>query len=129
MIKLTVKQLLAATEASPGRSSALQSFLQLPKPTQVSWANRKLIASCNEELKHYHEHRLELCKKRGTLNPKTNRFDFETPAVEALFNIDLAALQDQVIEPGLAGNPIKIADLGGALSEIDLALLEPFITD
>ena len=126
-ISLTVKQLVAATENTPGQTSALQKFLLCPKPTQVSWANRKLIVACNEEIKLYHEQRLSLCQKHGTLNPKTNRFDFATPDDERIFNVALNTLQEQTCE--LPGTPVKIDDLGGTLSEIDLALLEPFIPD
>jgi hypothetical protein len=126
-IALTVRQLLLATESVPGQPSALQKFFQCSKPTTVSWANRKLIASCNETIKLYHEHRLELCKKHGTLDPKTNNFVFENPTVAQLFNQELATLQDQAVE--LDGAKVKISDLGGSLSEIDMSLLEPFITD
>jgi hypothetical protein len=124
-ITLTVRQLVAALDRSPTHQSALQTFFQLPKPIAVSWANRKLIVSCNEGLKLYHEHRLALCDKRGTLNPKTNNFDFETPEVRALFEQELSVLQGQTIE--LEGTPVTISDLGGSLSDIDLALLEPFL--
>ena len=128
-ISLTVKQLVAATSVT-GRPrvadpSAMQRFFQCPKPASVAWANRKLIAACNEEIRLYDEHRLELCKKHGVLNPKTNMFDFANPASEAEFNRELAALQDQVVD--LPGIPVKIEYLGGTLSEIDLQLLEPFI--
>lgn len=126
-ISLTVKQLIEATESRAGRPSALQSFFQCPKPASVSWTNRKLIASVNEELKLYHEHRIELCKKHGVLNLKTNQYDFVTEAADSLFKNALADLQAQTVE--LTGCPVKIADLSGSLSEIDLALLEPFITD
>jgi len=124
MIKLTIKQLIAATEDDP---SALQKFFQCPKPTTVSWANRKLISSVNEEIRLYNEHRVEICKQYGVLDNKTNRFVFPSPEVEQQFGKEIAALQGQGIE--LAGQPVKISDLGGHLSEIDLTLLEPFIVD
>jgi hypothetical protein len=124
MIKLTIKQLLAATEGNP---SALQKFFQCPKPTTFSWTNRKLIASVNEEIRLYNEHRVETCKQYGVLDSKTNRFVFPSTEVEQQFGKEIAALQGQGID--LAGQPVKISDLGGHLSEIDLTLLEPFIVD
>ena len=126
-IAMTVRQLLLATESPAGQPSALQKFFQCPKPTAVSWANRKLIASCNNEVKLYHEHRLDLCKNLGTLDPKTNNYIFKDAPVLNLFTQELAALQDQTVE--LDGVKVKISDLGGSLSEIDLSLLEPFIVD
>lgn len=142
MIKITVKQL---TEAA--MNGALNRFFTLEKPVAVAWANRKQMDACNEELKLANERRLALCEKYGTKDPKTGNYFFDlpikadgTPDFEAAtkqtepgpkklaFDKELTELWDQVIDT-IPGNPVKIADLTGKLTETDSKFLEPFITD
>jgi len=143
MIKITVKQLLDVAT-----SGALARYFTLEKPIKVSWKNRQQVAVCEEEInKHYNDRRIELCKKHGRLNPKTNEYvftaeglsedikaDFEDLAKDAQKNFedDLAKLWAEEIE--LPGEQVSVSVLKGTSknplpNEADMRLLEPFLTD
>ena len=122
MIKLTVKQLVEATQ-----SGALGRFLTLDKPIKVAWANRKQGPAATDELKLYDERRTALLKQHGTLSEGAKEYTFADGEGEK-FQSAHAELIAQTVE--LPGEPVKLADLGaGRLSEIDLSVLEAFLTE
>ena len=122
MIKLTVKQLIESVQ-----SGALGRLLALNKPIKVAWANRKLGTSANDEIKAYDERRKVLLEQHGTLVEGAQEYTF-ADGEGAKFQTAHLELIQQTVE--LPGEPVKLADLGaGRLSEIDLSVLEPFLTE
>ena len=133
MLKLTVRQLVDASNAG-----ALGRYLHLEKPMTISWKNRKQIAACDEELKLFQEKQLALAEKHGTKDPeKPNTFKFDVgtelkpeeigPQRKAF----IAAMEELLNQPvdTIPGEPVSVQVLGGKLSEADMLLLEPFLTD
>jgi hypothetical protein len=122
MIKLTVQQLVEAVQ-----SGALGRLLALDKPIKVAWANRKQGTAATEELKSYDERRMALLKAHGTLAEGATQYTFADGEADK-FQAGHAELIAQTVE--LPGEPVKLADLGaGRLSEMDLSLLEAFLTE
>ena len=56
--------------------SALQSLAGQVMPAPVAFKLSKIIKAVNSELKTCDETRLKLCEQYGTLNEKTNQFEF-----------------------------------------------------
>ncbi len=125
MIKLTVKQLVEAATGNQS-GSALSRFFALDKPVAVAWQNRGQIKACTDEMKLYEERRLALCEKHGTKNESSSQFTFDVEGTKN-FTTEMNELLKQEVE--LPGTPVKIASLNGRVSESDLSLIEPFLTD
>jgi hypothetical protein len=133
MLKLTVRQLVDASN-----SGALRRYLTLEKPMTVAWKNRKQISACDEELKLFQERQLALAEKYGTKDPeKPNVFTFdlgvelkpgENGPQRAAFNDAFNELLNQPVDT-IPGDPVSVSALDGKLSEADMMLLEPFLTD
>jgi hypothetical protein len=122
MIALTVKQLIESVQ-----SGALGRLLALDKPIKVAWTNRKLGTSANDEIKAYDERRMVILKQHGTLAEGAKEYTFAEGEAEKFGAAHLELIQ-QTVE--LPGEPVKLADLGtGRLSELDLSVLEPFLTE
>lgn len=137
MIKITLKNLLDVAH-----SGALNRFLSIDKPVAVAWKNRRQATACNEEMKLYEERRLALCEKYGKKNEDKRRYEFDD-ANKLAFEAAQNELLDQVLD-SIPGDPVRISDLASSkspvyrlsgveldvrLSENDLLLLEPFLTD
>lgn len=134
MIKLTVKQLVEAST-----SGALRRYLSIKKPIELAWKNRKQIATCDEELVLYTEKQKALAQEFGTPdkdNPNMFKFDVDAnlapgeigPQGKA-FNEAFQALLAQTIDT-IPGEPVPVSLVKNELvSEADLYLLEPFLTD
>lgn len=126
-IKITLRQLINA-----GSSGALSRYFSLEKPVSVSWKNRKQAAVCEEEVnKNYNDRRIELCKKYGRLDEKTNQYVFtgENLPEDALknFETDINLLLNEEVE--IPGVPVKVSMIQGNIRETDLQFLEPFLTE
>jgi hypothetical protein len=93
MINLTVRQLLDVGSRYGDKMSAMAEFLALQKPVAVAWKNRGMLRSLERALKDY----------------------------QAADKTDMLALLAQEIE--IEGDPVRIDDMRGDLSEQALSLL------
>lgn len=122
MIQLTVEELLESTQ-----TGAFARFLAVPKPVAISWANRRAGKSADAELTAFSEGQDALIKEHGgTLPDGANEYVFPEGEKEK-FLAAKAKLLSQVVD--IDAVPVKVADLRGNLSELDLARLEKFITE
>jgi len=123
MIRITVRQLRDCVA-----TGAIQRFFAVDKPVRVTFANRKLGKAIDAEVKAYDEQRIALLRQYGTLSDGEKDFVF-AEGKRAEFDRAFEELLSQAVDD-LPGEPVKFSDLGdGRLSEADLALLEPFLTE
>lgn len=125
-VTVTTKELVDAAT-----SGALARYFALEKPVTVAWKNRKQVETCEREFKRCNELRIEICKKHGRLDEKTNTYLFVGEGLaedaQAAFDAELALLWKQTVD--IPGEPVSVSSLKGPLGERDAALLEPFLTD
>lgn len=109
------------------RSGALGRLLNCPKPVKVSWDNRHMVGSCNAEHQAFEDQRIALCKKWGHIDEETHDYAFDTEEAVEGFKREYDVLTSQVVS--LAGRRVKVSDLRGDMSEVDLCELEAFLEE
>lgn len=108
-------------------SAALGVLSNTALPAATSFRLRKLLKAANENFEDYDKTRMELCRKYGVLNEKTNQFEFE-PENREKFDAEFTELLESEVE--LSFEPIKSFDLGDAtisaavLMQLDWLIVE-----
>lgn len=114
-MKTTIKSILNATDT-------LSRLAERTLPVRQSYRLAKLVKAVNAEMSVYHDERIKICKRYGTLNEAERRYEFPDENREAAEN-DLQELISQEVE--LDVKPIDISNL--ELSAQDIINIEPFI--
>jgi hypothetical protein len=106
---------------------AFNRFIAIALPMKTSFMMKGVIRTVSEQVKDFHEERLVLCKRLGTLDEKTETYEFgdNQAAWDVAFE-ELAA-----VEVDIPGERLKISQLlsSTAIAPADLIELEWLIDD
>jgi hypothetical protein len=133
MIKVTLKELLQASDTNiVDNKGALARFYSSNKSSSPSerWEARKAPSICDETIKEFKVHEKEIYVKHGKniVDASGNPIVVVPPENIEAFRKEYEELLSQTIE--LPGNKVKVSNLlTTSLSEIDMSVLEPWLTE
>jgi hypothetical protein len=91
----------------PGRPGALHRLNAQPVDPFLSYRLSQSIGQVEEKLSHYHSTRIKLCQRLGTLNEKSNLFEFGDNQEE--FDREIEKLKSMQVKIDVA--PVRLKEL------------------
>lgn len=131
-MKVSLSQLLMSADIQQNNENqmgALSRLSRVEMPIASSFSLKGIIGQVNKYLDQFREEVLDLYKKHGTYNAKSDSWVVDNPSKKKVFSADYTELIS--IQVDIAGNLLKASDFSptSQISADDLIILSWLIED